>query len=285
VKGSLRRFDSTSPEIFPAIDVRGGRCVRLVRGARDAEIRYDDDPVAAARRWEEAGARCLHVIDLGAAFREPDSRGVMLEIARAAGIPVQCGGGLRDEDAVGELLDGGVARVILGTRALSDPPFLERMVARHGAARIVVSLDVDGERVKVAGWEEESPLGIDAAIEQVAAAGADRLLVTATDRDGTLSGPRIDLIRRVLETSAARVVAAGGVGRLEDVAEVLALARPPSGQGGRPGARSAGEPGGGRRGALEGVVVGRALYEGALRLEDALALATGYGDRDRGRPT
>ncbi len=242
-------FDS--PRIFPAIDIRGGRCVRLIRGARDAELRYDADPVEVAQRWEEAGSECLHVIDLGAAFGEENASGVVLEIAATVGIPVQTGGGIRDEGRVERLLQGGIGRVILGTRALRDGDFLRRMVERYGRSRIVVALDCEGESVKVAGWEEDSSLSIDAVIEKSEESGTGHFLVTATDRDGTFGGLRVDLVRRILESSESRVVAAGGVGTLEHVRAALDLAHP----------------------RLEGVVIGRALYEGTVDLREAIELS------------
>ncbi len=253
--------DWPSPRIFPAIDLRGGRCVRLIRGARNAEIRYDDDPLKVARRWESDGAECLHVIDLGGAFGESHSRRVILDIAASVKVPIQAGGGIRDEKTLADLLEGGVARVILGTRAFRDPVFLKRAVAAHGARRILVSMDCDGDRVKVAGWEEESPLGIEDGLRLVAEAGVTRILVTATDRDGTLSGPRLELLERVLAASSVRMVAAGGIGSLEHVKSVLALARP----------------------CLEGVVIGRALYEGAVDLKEALELTRGAGCQESER--
>lgn len=243
------RFES--PRIFPAIDIRGGRCVRLIRGAREAELRYDADPLEVAERWQEAGAECLHVIDLGAAFGEADSSDVVLEIAAKVDTPVQTGGGIREEAKIERMLDGGVGRVILGTRALRDAEFLRRAIARHGPETIVVALDCDGERVKVAGWEEESPLTIAGAIEASEESGADRFLVTATDRDGTFGGLRVDLVRRILESSKSRVVAAGGVGTIAHVEAALQLGHP----------------------RLEGVVIGRALYEGSVDLREAIALS------------
>jgi phosphoribosylformimino-5-aminoimidazole carboxamide ribotide isomerase len=242
--------DWSSTRIIPAIDLRGGRCVRLVRGKREAEIHYDDDPLRVARRWQEAGAECLHVIDLGAAFGEPDSVSVVLEIAAAVDLPMQTGGGIRDDERVARLLDGGVARVILGTRAFRDPAFLADMVARHGRERIVVALDCEGEQVQVSGWEE-SALDIDGGLALIRRSGARHLLVTATDRDGTLSGPRLDLYERLLREEGLRVVAAGGIGELAHVRALLELRHP----------------------ALEGIVVGRALYEGTVDLAGAIALA------------
>jgi phosphoribosylformimino-5-aminoimidazole carboxamide ribotide isomerase len=247
--------DLDQPWIFPAIDLRGGRCVRLVRGARDAEIHYDDDAVRVARRWCAAGARCLHVIDLGSAFGEADSMSSVLEIASAVPVPIQMGGGIRDADKLAKILDGGVARVILGTKAFRDPPFLEDAVRRFSPARIMVSMDLEGDTLKIGGWEESSALGLEEAVRRVEGAGVSRLLVTATDRDGTLSGPRVDLIRSALEASRSRIVAAGGIGSLEHVRSVLEIRHP----------------------RLDGVVVGRALYEGKVDLAEALKCAATRG--------
>lgn len=237
--------------VFPAIDLRGGRCVRLVRGRKEREIRYDEDPLLVAQRWAEAGAECLHVIDLGAAFGEPDSAAVILDIAAKVDLPVQTGGGLRDAQRIERLLDGGVGRVLIGTRAFNDPAFLRAMVERHGEHRVVVALDCEGDRIKVSGWEEDSPLAIAEGIDLVRESGARHLLVTATDRDGTLSGPRVELVERVLREGDLRVVAAGGIGDLTHVEQVLEL----------------------HSSALEGVVVGRALYEGGVDLRAAVELS------------
>lgn len=247
----MRFPEFDTPRIFPAIDLRRGRCVRLIRGARDAELRYDADPVDAARRWQDAGAECLHVIDLGAAFGEEDSSQVVLEIAAKVDLPVQTGGGIRDEEKVERMLGGGVGRVILGTRALRDSEFLARVIERHGAERIVVALDCQGESVRIAGWEEDIPLTIEGVIASSEKRGAGRFLVTATDRDGTFGGLRVELVRRILESSRSRVVAAGGVGTLAHVKAALDLRHP----------------------RLDGVVIGRALYEGAVELEAAIALS------------
>ena len=226
--------------IFPAIDLRGGRFVRLVQGRRDAEIHYGDDPVAVAQNWVEQGAECLHVIDLGSAFGEEDSAEVILEIASRVDVPVQTGGGIRDAEAVSRFLDGGVARVLLGTRAFRDPEFLAAEVERYGESRVVACLDTRDGQVQVAGWEEDSGLDLAGGIDLVRGAGVRRLLVTATDRDGTLSGPRVELIERVLEEGDMRVIAAGGIGSLEDVDSLLSLSHS----------------------LLEGVVVGRGRGEG-----------------------
>jgi phosphoribosylformimino-5-aminoimidazole carboxamide ribotide isomerase len=242
------------PAIYPAIDLRGGRVVRLVRGAADAEIGYGDDPGASARRWVAAGAACLHVIDLGAALGEPDSTAAVLAVARGVDVPVQVGGGIRDRERVEELLAGGAGRVILGTRALREPAFLRQMVAAHGAERVVLAMDVAGGRVRVAGWTEESSLDLEGGMELAERSGVRHVLVTAIDRDGTLSGPDLELAGETLRLALARgllVVAAGGIGALDDVRALLDLGSP----------------------ALEGVVAGRALYEGTVDLGEAVKLA------------
>ncbi len=234
--------------------------MRLIRGQRDAEIHYDDDPVSVAKRWRDAGAECLHVVDLGGAFGEKDSVDVTIAIANAVDLPIQTGGGIRDAERAATLLDGGIARVMLGTRAFRDPEFLASLVDRHGSERIIVSLDCEGDRVRVAGWEEDSDLDVAGGIAIVRNAGVRWLLVTATDRDGTLSGPRRDLTERVLAEGDLRVVAAGGIGTLEHVRELLELRHP----------------------MLDGVVVGRALYEGTVDLGEAIELADRVGSRPRG---
>jgi phosphoribosylformimino-5-aminoimidazole carboxamide ribotide isomerase len=243
--------------IFPAIDLRGGRCIRLVRGERSAEIDYATDPVDAARRWLQAGAEWIHAIDLGAALGEPDSAEGVLAIARAAApVPVQSGGGLRDDASIERLLSGGVRRVILGTRALADPGFLRAQIERWGPDRIVLAMDVAGGRVRTKGWEESTGLDVAGGMTLARETGVAHALVTAIDRDGTLSGPNVDLIRRSLDLAGETmgIVAAGGIGTIEHIRAVLEVRHP----------------------RLEGVVAGRALYEGTVDLRAAVALSKEY---------
>jgi phosphoribosylformimino-5-aminoimidazole carboxamide ribotide isomerase len=236
--------------------------VRLIRGRGEDEIDYGGAPAAAARQWAAKGAECLHVIDLGSALGEGDSVDAILEIAAAAALPIQVGGGIRDEARIERLLAGGVTRVILGTRALEDAEFLRRALARHGPERIVLALDLKDGRVKVSGWTADSSLDLAGGIAYAAEAGARQLLVTAIDRDGTLGGANLELVRSTLALAASRrllVAAAGGIGALEDIRAVLELRSP----------------------ALEGVVVGRALYEGKVALESAIELAREYRGEHR----
>jgi phosphoribosylformimino-5-aminoimidazole carboxamide ribotide isomerase len=256
--GDFQNFPA-SPFLLPAIDLRGGRVVRLVQGAGDAEIDYDEDPLSVAGRWIECGAECLHIIDLGAAFGEEDSTAVVESIAREHQVPIQTGGGIRDRDRVQRLLDGGVSRVILGTRALQDPEFLDDAIAAHGPSRVVLAIDVADGRVKLSGWTEDSSLDLAGGLDFATTHGARTLLVTAIDRDGTLSGPNLPLVSATFDGARDRglgIVVAGGIGKVDDIRTVLELKDP----------------------ALESVVVGRALYEKSVDLPEALALAREYLD-------
>jgi phosphoribosylformimino-5-aminoimidazole carboxamide ribotide isomerase len=233
--------------VIPAIDLRGGRCVRLLRGDPAHAVVYGDDPVAVARRFEEAGARMLHVVDLDAALEDGDNRGALLSICEAVGIPVQTGGGLHDRHDVDRVLTLGAARAVLGTAA-RDPDFVRQTVERHGD-RVVVALDTRDGRVMVRGWRDTAgPL--ERFLPVLDSAGAPRFLVTSIGADGTLEGPDLDLYRRVMELTDRPVLASGGVATADDLRDLDALG-------------------------VEGVVVGKALYEGTLPLEEALAVGGG----------
>lgn len=229
--------------VIPAVDLREGKVVRLRRGLLDDVTVYSSDPVETARSFARDGASWVHVVDLDAAFGVGDNRAVIADIARDAGVPVQVGGGLRSSSTVQEVLGLGAARVVLGTEAILDAEFLRACVERYGD-RVVVALDTDGDVVKVRGWTE--PAGrFDEVLERLLEGGAPRLLVTAIARDGTLEGPDLDLYRRLRAHTETPVLASGGVGSLDDL---RGLARVE----------------------VEGVVVGKALYEGAFTLQEAI---------------
>lgn len=229
--------------VIPAIDLRGGRCVRLVRGDFDAETVVGHDPVEVARRFEAEGAHRLHVVDLDAARGTGSNRELFREICRSVSVPVQLGGGLRTMEAVSRALEDGAARTILGTAAAGDPTLVAEVV-RRSHDRIVVALDVRQGRVMTHAWQEEGP-SLEDAVAALDAAGAPRYLVTAIARDGTLQGPDLDLYRRILGLTDRPVIASGGVRSAEDV-------------------RALGEL------SLEAVVVGKAMYEGTLRLAEVV---------------
>ena len=237
--------------VLPAVDIRGGRCVRLVQGAADQERVYGDDPAAAARRWEAAGASWMHVVDLDGAFAgAPANAQAVLGLIAAVRIPVQVGGGIRDVPAIERLLAGGAARVVLGTAALSSPHLLGEACRTFGD-RIAIAIDARRGEVAVEGWVSPTGMHATQVAPRVVAAGARRIIYTDIGRDGMLEGPNLDAIKRVLQVARVPVIASGGVASADDVRRLREL-----------------EPQG-----LEGVIVGRALYEGRVRLEELLAAA------------
>lgn len=233
--------------IVPAVDLKAGRCVRLLQGRADAETIFSDDPVATARRWESEGAPRLHVVDLDGAFGGgPAQTAIVRDIARSISIPVEVGGGLRSAEHVEAVLDAGARWAIVGTRAALDPVFLGD-VCRRFADRIIVGVDASDGRVAVEGWTRVLDLEAVALARDAAAAGACTIIYTDISRDGTQSGPNVWSTEAVARAAGIPVFASGGVGSLDDIRQL------------------AGIPG------VEGVVVGRALYTGALTLRDALA--------------
>jgi phosphoribosylformimino-5-aminoimidazole carboxamide ribotide isomerase len=236
-------------EIYPAIDLRGGRCVRLYQGDFGRETVYGDDPVGQAKRFDDEGASWIHVVDLDAARTgEPVNREVVGAITAAVGASVQTGGGVRDEQAVRSLADAGVSRIVMGTAAVEDPSLVARSAA---IAPIAVGLDVRGREVAVRGWAEGSGERLASLLPAFEGAGASALIVTQIDRDGTGEGPDLDVYRELLDASATPIVASGGVGTLDHLVALAGLEVST------------------RR--LAGVIVGRALYEGSFSLTEALA--------------
>jgi phosphoribosylformimino-5-aminoimidazole carboxamide ribotide isomerase len=225
--------------VIPAIDVRRGRAVRLLRGDPDEETAYDDDPVNVAVRFQTEGARRLHVIDLDAALGDGDNRDTIRDICRSVVCPVQVGGGVRTLEDIALLLENGAARVILGTSATLDPTFVARAVEEF-AERVLVAIDVRGGHTMVKGWQEEGPV-VEEVVPALDDAGTPRYLVTAIARDGTLEGPDLRLYKQVLGLTDRPVIASGGVRTADDV---WAL-------------RDAG---------CEAAVTGKALYEKTLKL-------------------
>lgn len=236
---------------IPAIDLRGGRMIRLLRGELAREFDYDElAPADYAAALVEAGARYLHVVDLGAAFQEPPSSAEIRALIARAGVPVQVGGGIRTEERLEEVLDAGADRVMLGTKALADPAFLERAAAIAGPARVMVGLDFKAGALAVDAWRATMDADPAALGARFRALGLERLLVTAVDRDGTFLGPDIELWRAAAQSTGMRIIGAGGIGSQEDLEKIKAADLP----------------------ALEGVVAGRALVEGRIELSAALRL-------------
>jgi phosphoribosylformimino-5-aminoimidazole carboxamide ribotide isomerase len=249
--------------IYPAIDLRGGRVVRLTQGRAEAETVYGDDPAAVARRWAAEGAAWLHVVNLDGAFTTNDERRTTINagpnlralqaILGAVTIPVQFGGGLRSLADVAAVFEIGVARVVLGTVAVAQPALVVEAVQRFGAARIAVGIDARDGRAAIHGWQMTSAVPADELGQRMRALGVVRAVYTDVSRDGTLTGINVAATRQLAEMTGLRVIASGGLASLADVEAIRAL-----------------EPAG-----VEGLIAGRALYTGAVRLADVLAVAAG----------
>ena len=225
--------------LYPAIDIRDGKAVRLAQGDYERETAYDDDPVVAARRWAEGGARWLHVVDLdGAKAGEPVNLEHVRRIVAAVDVPVQLGGGLRDSKKVEKAISAGVERVVLGTAAVRDPDLAEAVASAHGD-RVVASIDARSGMVAAEGWTQESDLEVTAAVAALGERGISRFVYTPVELDGLMEGPDLGSLRRVAETTDGEVIYSGGVGSIDDLRELTGL-----------GLENVG-----------GVIVGRALYE------------------------
>jgi phosphoribosylformimino-5-aminoimidazole carboxamide ribotide isomerase len=230
--------------VFPAIDMRGGQVVRLKEGDPKRQTNYSTDPAGTARRWLEAGASWLHVVNLDGAFGEPGSANAqalqaILREAQRAGVPVQFGGGMRSLDAIEAALEAGVTRVVLGTMAVEQPQVLAEALARWGAECIAVSLDARDGRVQVRGWQNDTPLLASELAVSLRQSGLRWLVFTDIARDGLQTGLNLAATVKLAQSSGLSVIASGGVSTLADVQQ----------------AKQAG---------LAGAIVGRALYEGAI---------------------
>lgn len=246
-------------KIIPAIDLIGGACVRLTRGSFVTLRKYFDDPVEAARKWKEEGADWIHIIDLdGARTGKQQNLKRALEIKQKMDIKIQYGGGIRNHEAIRNILDEGIEKVILGTRAIEDEEFLEESISGY-KNRVLISLDYGTSgMVFKNGWQRESEISIFELIKKVEQLGADEAIVTDISRDGTLKGINIEFIKKILESSVMKFIIAGGVGRIEDIASLKKIEHM----------------------GISGVVIGKALYEGKNRinLRDAIRIGAQKDD-------
>jgi phosphoribosylformimino-5-aminoimidazole carboxamide ribotide isomerase len=235
--------------LYPAIDIRGGRAVRLIQGDYEREQSYDADPAVAARRWSDAGARWLHVVDLdGARAGEPVNLAHVRRIVAAVGVPVQLGGGLRDSKKVEEAFSSGAERVVLGTAAVRDPEMAGAIASAHGD-RVVVSVDARSGRVAAEGWTESSELRTVDVVAALSEQGVRRFVYTPVEVDGLMEGPDLESLGEVAAATDGEVIYSGGVGSLDDLRALASL-----------GVDN-----------LGGVIVGRALYEGRFSVGEARA--------------
>ncbi len=235
--------------LYPAVDIKDGKAVRLTQGRADAETVYDTDPVGAARRWADEGAEWLHVVDLDAAFTgEPRNRHLIADIVDATGLPVQASGGVRTVDDIAASLDFGAQRVVVGTMALREPSFVETCVGRFHDA-VAVGLDARGHTLQARGWTEEAG-DLFERLDTFTRMGVQRFVYTDVERDGMLQGPNVDRLVEVADATSANVTASGGVATLADV-RALASCHP----------------------RVDAAIIGKALYAGRFSLPDALEAA------------
>jgi len=239
-------------EVIPAIDIRNGKCVRLYQGDYNQETIFSEDPVSVALDWQAQGACRLHLVDLdGAPSGEVRNMATIEAIVKQAGLPVQIGGGIRDETIVARLLRVGVERVILGTMAVEQPELVKRLCREFGEA-IVVGIDARDGRVATHGWQKGTEVTALELGQRMAAVGARRLIYTDIRRDGTLTEPNFEAVAELVDGVGAAVIAAGGISALSHLRKLKELG-------------------------VEGAIVGKALYTGDLNLREALAIGRDVG--------
>lgn len=231
--------------LYPAIDIHGGKAVRLVEGDFDRETAFDADPVDAARRWSDAGAEWIHIVDLdGARSGSGTNRRAIERIREAVTCHIQVGGGIRSLETIDDMLASGIDRVILGSIAVTDPDIVLAAVHRH-AGKIAVGLDARDGKLATSGWETQTDADAFEVAESMGEAGVEHIIFTDIHRDGTLTGPNVEALRQMVKSTRAGVIASGGIGSAEDV---LGL----EGTG------------------VAGVIIGRALYDGRIDLPQLL---------------
>jgi len=232
-------------EIIPAIDIRGGKCVRLYQGDYKQETVFNEDPVTAALTWYSQGARWLHIVDLdGAATGEPRNMEVVEEIMKESDLLIELGGGIRQKEVAQKLLRQGVSRIILGTPAIENRELVKKLCRQFGEA-IAVSLDARDGRIAIHGWQKNTVVEVLELSREMVDAGASRLIYTDIKRDGTLTEPNFDMIGRLLAQANVPVVVAGGVSKLEDLQRLKELG-------------------------AEAAIIGKALYTGDIDLGEAI---------------
>ncbi|MBZ4688495.1 MAG: phosphoribosylformimino-5-aminoimidazole carboxamide ribotide isomerase [Clostridia bacterium] len=236
--------------LLPAIDIREGQCVRLYQGRKEETTVYSEEPVAVAKLWERMGAPMLHVVDLDAAFSgSPQNLGVIKEITESVSVPVQVGGGIRSMETIEEVLSMGVKRVILGTIAINNQKLVEEAVKEFGEG-IVVGIDSKNGYVAVEGWEATTHKGALQLAREMEDIGVKRIVFTDTTRDGTLQGPNLEFTRELAEKTSLKVIASGGISSMDDIKRLLSI----------------------KKYGIEGAIIGKALYTGNIKLDEALQL-------------
>ncbi len=236
--------------IIPAIDLLGGKVVRLSQGAEETAVVYDDDPLRVATEFEKAGARWIHVVNLDGAFGRPGMNDtVITQFIQYLSIPIELGGGIRTLDRIEFWLERGIGRVIVGSMAVKDPDLIGRAIQKHGDESIIVGLDIRDGNVAISGWQENTSIHSLDLANQMKSAGLKRVIITEITTDGMLSGPQLDSMIKIAKKTKLKVIASGGISKPKDLAPIAKAEK----QG------------------IEGVIIGRAIYEKKLSLKRALA--------------
>lgn len=236
-------------EIIPAIDIKGGKCVRLTQGKFEQQHLYSNDPVKIAKRWQDEGAKRLHIVDLDAArVGMPQNQAIVRDIMRRTGLPIQLGGGIRSGELAQRMINIGVDRVILGTAAATDP--LIGAIFTNLGDKAILGLDAANGMVAIQGWAQATQLAAVDFAQNMVHKGARRIIFTDIARDGMLNGPNLAALREIVQAVKVPVIASGGVATLKDIEDLKALG-------------------------VEGVILGKSLYEGTIYLPDAIKLAAG----------
>lgn len=235
--------------IFPAIDIKEGKCVRLQMGRYDKVTVYSDDPVQTALRWKHAGAENIHIVDLdGARSGMPANTELIIKIAQSCGIAVQAGGGIRTPESIRELLEAGVSRVVIGTAAIEEPELIKQAVLEFGE-RIAVGIDARNGKAAADGWETTSCVDALELAEKVENLGVKTIIYTDISRDGMLRGPNIAAMKKMKKATGMKVIASGGVSCIQDIVDL-------------------------KKCAVDGVIIGKALYTGDIDLPEAIKIAS-----------
>ena len=236
--------------IIPAIDIKSGKCVRLFQGRMDKETVYSDDPVSVAKRWEDEGAEFLHIVDLdGAVSGVPKNKEIIESIIKSVKIPLEVGGGVRNIETIKEYFSIGAKKVIIGTVAWENPILISE-VCKMFPERIIVGIDAKNGNVAVRGWEDVTETSASTLAKRFEGMGISGIIYTDISRDGTLSGPNIDSIKSFAKSISIPVIASGGVSDINDIKNIMKL----------------------KKHGVTGVIVGKALYSGAVNLKEAIKL-------------
>src|ERR1700730_5507659 len=241
--------------ILPAIDLHDGQVVQLRQGKLEEKTVYSDDALAIAKQWEEEGANCLHIVDLNAAFTgEPRNIEIIKRLVHSLNIPVEVGGGVRSVEIATTFSEAGVSRVVIGTRAVDSPDLLEKLVHQFGGDRVAVSVDAKDGKVAVKGWTEITAVDALDFIKSIEKLGVRTIIFTDIATDGTLQGPNIGALEKILASTRCHLISSGGVADIEDIKELASLPN------------------------LYGTIIGKALYDGTVDLGEAVAVANYHSD-------